>query len=871
MPKTSESKSEVIAEAERKQASTEAAAFVTSKKLPRTPTAVVVAADVHQPPPEAQQPVEVVTPSKLSALKDKAQDTVKRVLASIRDKTPVKLAQEAESFKAFLRITPPGNTPPASMAEAPAEVPKEPAGQETDKTVSSADARLRAMELEASMQSRLSKVPSAKSLEEHRIAQHRDEHGHARAKEYFGKVHEQAEALFKEIAASKRSSPVSVRSGRSIEDTATTYSRMKVLFPSVSAASLTDKTLTEKEVRSVVPFQRDEVEQMERDAHAFDDSDPIARLALEARAKRQLKRRVAEDRRDALYSARRVDEQKWATKLNNPEINLGDDPFDRFAIRRTGLPRSVDTSSRMSKDTYLRGAVRLADMDTASRISVTDRQDAGPRLARMLVFEPRSEEFTPKEDFWMEIEAILAKMKKAQPAAIRRAHRLAKQSIKTHLVDMVEFRNRRDPPKIMEAVVLLRQTYEDCQNAPLIVDLLLRHGFSGKSRAAEEEKKQMIKEIRALAEEGERFREWIVRVLREEVVLDEGELQEGTEQRILKFKLDFESDSDDSSHHGLVRLREDEVEQEEVQATALEQPQVHELRSPPKEAEKVPRDNPVISAVQTRTSTPRHAGAEDPAILDLSGLDKPRSVNTEEGIRQGKEIQNMLTKKQDPKKDKAASGLDVNQVADGQKDKINLGAVPKVPKALPNPVPLNLDNLVPVTEGATAVAPKPVEVVPVPEKGDKVNHKAMSYQFLIGMAALGGPKAQEYAYQAEMVKVGMEIDQVELQRLKLLAQANKANAGKPLEEKIRQLYLRLEQLKANNEVLKEALKVAPKATLVTSVPPPTAVKAMPSKNAAHVGAVGELRATAPLFIPASQCDNRSRGSRERVSYGKERV
>ena len=304
MPKTSESKSEVIAEAERRQASTEATAFAMSKKLPRTPTTMAVTVDVHQPSSEAQQSEEVVTPSKLSVLKEKAQDTVKRVFASIREKTPAKLAQEAESFKAFLRITPPGNTPPASTTEAPVT------GSDKVKTVSAADARLLARELEASMQNKMKNVPSAKSLEEHLMDKKREEHEEAHAKAYFGKAQEQAEALFEEIAASKRSSRESVKSAKARESTSVTYSRLKAAFSAASATNPINKTLTEQEAREAVSFRQDEVERIERDIHAFDDEDPIAALALKARARRQLQRRLREDRRDALYSARRKDEQK---------------------------------------------------------------------------------------------------------------------------------------------------------------------------------------------------------------------------------------------------------------------------------------------------------------------------------------------------------------------------------------------------------------------------------------------------------------------------------------------------------------------------------------------------------------------------------
>ena len=56
------------------------------------------------------------------------------------------------------------------------------------------------------------------------------------------------------------------------------------------------------------------------------------------------------------------------------------------------------------------GAVRYEQLDTKSRISTTERDDVGARLAAMLLFEPRSEDFPAKEDTWKDIEMLLIDM-----------------------------------------------------------------------------------------------------------------------------------------------------------------------------------------------------------------------------------------------------------------------------------------------------------------------------------------------------------------------------------------------------------------------------------------------------------------------------
>ena len=252
------------------------------------------------------------------------------------------------------------------------------------------------------------------------------------------------------------------------------------------------------------------------------DGDPKESDAtLKAREKRQQYRQLAQERRDVLYGVRRVDEVNFADKLKNPELDLEAALNDDDGYRRTGIPREDETFNNLTRDTFVMGAVRYDQLDTQSRISISNRDDVGTRLAQMLSFEPRSEDFPIKEDTWKDIERLLIEMKDTvKPKAVRLALRWARDAMHRHRNAMNTMRNMAKHPRLIEAVQLLRSGYEDCQNTPFIMDLVLRFSFIENTPAARDEKTQVIKELKLCAQECERFISFVVEGLEGHITID---------------------------------------------------------------------------------------------------------------------------------------------------------------------------------------------------------------------------------------------------------------------------------------------------------------------------------------------------------------
>jgi len=615
---------------------------------------------------------------------------LERIASSLNPKSPHLIGKETEALASFLLT--PSKQPPAKRQT----------------SVQPEMVQLMTAELEAAECARHIKNPSARGL-----ASYRDEEDVAKgAERYYGKDHEKAAGDFEKVISSKHSSPeaqfgeAKSCSARSLaSDTAKTYSKYKAKFDKPGANRSMDKTLTGKESVNVVPFDSGERRQLEQDAHAFDGKDPAQLEALQEKSKRQLARRLAEDRRNAQFSARRRDEEKWAKKLEDPKFDLGEDPLDIHGITRTGVRRRADnqTISQMSDDTFLQGVVRYRQIDSMSRISKTSRDDAGMRLANMIVFEPRPKDIDLDKDIWTQIETIFMSMDKVKSKSIRQAQKLVKQALAEHRVAMLNFKEGADHPRLVDAVQLLRMVYEDCQNAPFIADLAMRYGFKEVGPAALDYKEFMVREVKALATEAEIFREWVVDVLHGQIMIDEGDITEAADYAIKKFQFD-------TGKHDRVRLKQSQIDYEdseededrEVEQTVARK--VHPPAAPVSAPNTQPRGNSPdaekgrdaslgtlqprqeAQAGSTRASTPLPGRTDVPLELDVSGLSNPL-LNTEEGKRRGEEIKDFLASNAKPEKQKTAEAVKDAPVREDERPPPPVEAVVTVANKEPQMVP----------------------------------------------------------------------------------------------------------------------------------------------------------------------------------------